>query len=108
MVGEPLEQFQRAEELFVELHVFGGLINFEKNDEGKANAKRNNKGQPKLTIGGVSTKFKRMAEVYKTFAEPWLHTHDFSDDALIALFNNESYGTPVDESKNGFSLGKSG
>lgn len=47
-----------------------------------------------------------MAEVYKTFAEPWHHTHDFSDKALIDLYNSESYGTPFNEGTNGYSLGK--
>lgn len=31
---------------------------------------------------------------------------DFSDEALIAMFNNESYGTPIDRKSNGFYVGK--
>lgn len=64
-----------------------------------------NRGQPKRTVGGVSNRFKRMSEIYKTFASGWTDL-DFSDDALIEMFNSESFGTPVDEKKNGFFVGK--
>lgn len=59
----------------------------------------------KHSVGGVSAKFKRIAMLYKQFAEGWTGL-DFGDQALIDMFNNESYGTPVDTKKNGFYVGK--
>lgn len=64
-----------------------------------------NKGQVKTTIGGVSKKFKRMAEVYRIFSKDWEHMLDYSDDAMIEMYNSESYGTPVSRT-NGFYVGK--
>lgn len=46
-----------------------------------------------------------MCEIYRIFSSEWSHTHDFSDSAMIELFNHESYGTKLTE-KNGFALGK--
>jgi hypothetical protein len=46
-----------------------------------------------------------MTEVYRIFSKDWEHMHDFSDDSLVELYNNESYGMPIDP-KNGFALGK--
>lgn len=46
-----------------------------------------------------------MCEVYRIFSKEWSHTHDFSDNAMVELFNHESYGTKLSE-KNGFALGK--
>lgn len=43
--------------------------------------------------------------MYRMFANDWKQFHDFSEDALIELYNHESYGTPVSE-LNGFALGK--
>lgn len=65
-----------------------------------------NKGHVKHSVGGLSNKYKRMAEIYKVFGTGWTDYHLFSDDKLIELFNHESYGTPV-SSNNGFALGKS-
>lgn len=59
----------------------------------------------KQTIGGVSKKFKRMAEVYKIFGVGWTDYHEFTDEKLIELFNHESFGTPVSDN-NGYALGK--
>lgn len=67
-------------------------------------AKRN-KGQPRTSVNGVSNKFKRMAELYKYFARHWEHVLDFSDNALLEMFNSESYGTKVNP-KNGYLVGK--
>lgn len=66
-------------------------------------AKRN-KGQPRTSVNGVSKKFKRMAELYKYFARHWTGL-DFSDEALLEMFNSESYGTRVNP-KNGYLIGK--
>lgn len=46
-----------------------------------------------------------MSELYRLFADPWKHALDFSDDALISLYNRESYGTPLSDN-NGFAVGK--
>lgn len=35
----------------------------------------------------------------------WKHL-DFSDTALIEMYNSESYGTPVNRNTNGFYIGK--
>ena len=67
-------------------------------------AKRN-KGQPKLTINGVSRKFKRMCEIYRVFAKDWEHCSTWTDDDLIKLYNHESFGEPLNPG-NGFALGK--
>ena len=46
-----------------------------------------------------------MSELYRLFGSQWQNL-DFSDDALIEMFNSESYGTEVDKNKNGFYIGK--
>ena len=46
-----------------------------------------------------------MAELYRYFAKDWEHVLDFSDEALLEMFNSESYGTPV-VPKNGYLVGK--
>jgi hypothetical protein len=46
-----------------------------------------------------------MSKLYLHFAEPWKHLLDFSDEALLSLYNYESYGTELSP-KNGFLLGK--
>lgn len=46
-----------------------------------------------------------MSELYRMFAEPWQHVLDFSDEALLSLYNHESYGTMLSRS-NGFAVGK--
>ncbi len=68
-------------------------------------AKRGNKGQLKRTKGGVTGKFIRMSELYRHFAKGW-DGLDFSEKSLVEMFNSESYGTPVDQKKNGFYVGK--
>ena len=45
-----------------------------------------------------------MSELYRHFASD-KGTLDFSDDALLSLYNHESYGTPLSP-KNGFAVGK--
>lgn len=46
-----------------------------------------------------------MAEVYRFFAKDWEHLCDFSDQAMVDMFNSESYGIKC-QSNNGFLLGK--
>lgn len=53
----------------------------------------------------MSEKFKKIAVLYKQFAESWTGL-DFSDKALIDMFNSESFGTPVDQRLNGYYIGK--
>jgi hypothetical protein len=79
------------------LHVFA-----KRNDHPQV--KGGNKGQPRTSVNGVSNKFKRMAELYKHFARHWTGL-DFSDEALLEMFNSESYGTRVNP-KNGYLVGK--
>jgi hypothetical protein len=53
----------------------------------------------------VSKKFKEISVLYRIFASGWTGL-DFSDESLIEMYNSESYGTPVDQKKNGFYVGK--
>lgn len=46
-----------------------------------------------------------MAALYEHFAEPWKHILKFDDEALLSLYNHESYGTEL-SAQNGFALGK--
>lgn len=46
-----------------------------------------------------------MSELYRLFADDWKHVLDFSDDALLSLYNHESYGTSLSD-RNGFAVGK--
>ena len=46
-----------------------------------------------------------MAELYKVFSKDW-EGLDYSDSALIEMFNSESYGTQVNQRTNGFYVGK--
>lgn len=47
-----------------------------------------------------------MCEVYRLFAQDWAHCQSFTDDDIVALFNHESYGLPINNRNNGFALGK--
>ena len=53
----------------------------------------------------VTSKFMRYAILYKQFGSEWTGL-DFSEEALIEMFNNESAGTTLDKKKNGFYIGK--
>lgn len=66
-------------------------------------AKRN--GNPKLTVGGLSGRFKRISELYRLFSQDWKDCLDYSDESLIELCNHESLGMDV-KSNNGFLHGK--
>lgn len=46
-----------------------------------------------------------MAELYRHFGKEWEHCLDFSDGAIVELYNSESYGTPC-KSNNGYLIGK--
>ena len=46
-----------------------------------------------------------MCEVYRIFSRHWDHVLDHSDQAIIELFNSESYGGRVDP-RNGYAVGK--
>lgn len=46
-----------------------------------------------------------MFEIYRIFCRDWEHVLDLSDDALLELYNHESYGTPICQN-NGFAHGK--
>jgi hypothetical protein len=46
-----------------------------------------------------------MSEVYRMFANDWKDCLDFSDEALLELYNYESYGGKISPS-NGFAVGK--
>lgn len=62
-------------------------------------------GVPRHSINGVSNRFKQQAEIYRLFAKDWEALLDFSDEALLSLYNHESYGTQLSD-KNGFAVGK--
>jgi hypothetical protein len=56
----------------------------------------------------VSPKFKKKALLYKHFASIF-GTFDFGDEAMLRLYNHESYGTQLndgDNSTNGYVIGK--
>jgi hypothetical protein len=46
-----------------------------------------------------------MAALYRVFADSWSHRLDFSDEALLSLYNHESYGTRLSPN-NGYAVGK--
>jgi hypothetical protein len=46
-----------------------------------------------------------MSELYRHFGSPMASSLDFSDEALISLYNAESYGTSC-SLNNGFAIGK--
>jgi hypothetical protein len=46
-----------------------------------------------------------MSELYKVFAAGWSDSLDFSDEALLSLYNHESYGVALTP-QNGFAVGK--
>jgi hypothetical protein len=46
-----------------------------------------------------------MSELYKRFGEPWKHILSFDDEALLSLYNHESYGTSLSP-RNGYAVGK--
>lgn len=47
-----------------------------------------------------------MAALYQHFAKGW-DGLDFTDEALLEMYNNESYGTPIiNKKKNGYYVGK--
>jgi hypothetical protein len=46
-----------------------------------------------------------MSELYIHFGKPMAPSLDFSDEALLSLYNHESYGEPLSP-KNGFAVGK--
>ena len=46
-----------------------------------------------------------MAELYLRFGQSMSSSLDFSNDALISLYNKESYGTEL-SANNGFAVGK--
>lgn len=60
---------------------------------------------PIRTVGGLTGKFRRIAELYKQFGQEW-DGLDWSDQALIDMFHNEAYGVPLDERRNGYYVGK--
>lgn len=66
-------------------------------------AKRKLNGTPRHSINGVSQRFKKMSCLYRHFAV--CKDLDFSDEALISLYNYESYGTNLSP-RNGFAHGK--
>lgn len=47
-----------------------------------------------------------MSELYRIFAADWQHVLDFSDEALVELYNYESYGGSTPAQNNGFAHGK--
>lgn len=61
-------------------------------------------GIPRHSVNGVSKKFKRMSELYRLFGAD-KGSLDFSDEALLNLYNTESYGGTLTP-KNGFAVGK--
>ena len=46
-----------------------------------------------------------MAELYVHFGKPMAPSLDFSDDAMLSLYNHESYGTSLSPN-NGYAVGK--
>jgi hypothetical protein len=63
------------------------------------------KGIPRHSIGGLTGRFKRIAVIYRQFGEAWTGL-DWSDQAMIDMYNHEALGLPLDERKNGYFIGK--
>ncbi|MCP5019644.1 MAG: hypothetical protein GY938_30825 [Ketobacter sp.] len=57
-------------------------------------------------MGKPSKKWRRMATMYKRFAQDWPRA-DFSDAAAVAMYNREN-GSPLPQTErtNGYALGK--
>jgi hypothetical protein len=60
----------------------------------------------KTSVKQLSRKFIRMCGVYRIFSRHWTDSLDFSDEAMIELYNCETYGGKC-SGKNGFGVGKS-
>ncbi len=53
----------------------------------------------------VSNRFQKMSEIYRIFSNDWKDTLDYSQEALVELYQAESLGGVVSPN-NGFSIGK--
>lgn len=53
----------------------------------------------------VSPKFKVMSELYKLFSKDWESILDYSDQALVEMYQFETYGNPIKDT-NGYYHGK--
>ena len=55
----------------------------------------------------VSKNYLRMSEVYRIFSSPWKQILDFSDEALVDMYQYETHGVSIrNQNKNGFYVGK--
>jgi hypothetical protein len=55
----------------------------------------------------ASKNYLRMSEVYRIFSSPWKQILDFSDEALVDMYQYETHGVSIrDQNKNGFYVGK--
>ena len=53
----------------------------------------------------MSNKFKEISKIYYQFGCKW-DGLDFSEKSLIEMYNNESYGSSLNKTKNGYYIGK--
>lgn len=53
-----------------------------------------------------TAKWKRMAEMYRVFAEGWSETCDFSDSMAQEMYEFETFGRGCISQDNGFAIGK--
>lgn len=68
--------------------------------------RKHHNGELRRSVKGCSKKFLRMSEVYRHFAREAEHCLDLSDEALLELYNYESFGGSTPSPKNGFYFGK--
>lgn len=59
-------------------------------------------GALRKTVGGLSAKYRAMAEIYRYFGRHWAHCLDFSDQAMVDHCNYISYEGKIDPFVNGF------
>lgn len=55
----------------------------------------------------ISSKFKKISEIYRIFSKEWEDTLNFDEQSLLEMYKNETFGTPVSNiTHNGFYIGK--
>lgn len=55
----------------------------------------------------ISKKYLKMSEVYCIFSSPWKNSLDFSENALVNMYNYETFGKKMEHpNTNGFYVGK--
>lgn len=54
----------------------------------------------------ITSKYRTIASLYKHFAKDWQHMFDFSEQSLIEMYCQETFGDKIVTKNNGYELGK--